>query len=85
MCVQKKPIYMQTNTACILLPKDGKIALRSATNLSTRCFLALPASESSFTEIFEYIDFSLMQTAAEFKYKSDSNPLALVIGPIPFL
>jgi len=48
-------------------------------------YLVLPGSLFSITEITEYTHFSLMQSLAEIKYKSDSNPLALVIGPIPFL
>jgi len=34
-------------------------------------FLVLPGSLFSFTEITEYIYISLIQTLAEFKYKTD--------------
>ena len=41
-------------------PKDGEIALQSATMGLISCFLALPGGESSFTEITGYIYFSLI-------------------------
>ena len=43
-----------------LYTKDGEIALWSATNGSIPCFLVLPGSESRFTEITEFIYFSLI-------------------------
>jgi len=49
----------------------GEIALWSATNVSIPCFLVLSGSESSFTEITEYIYFSLILTRVEFTYKID--------------
>ena len=60
--------YTGTYVACISSsrnilmypPKDGEIALWSTTNGSIPCFLVLPGSESSFTEITEYIYFSLI-------------------------
>ena len=58
-------------------PKNGLIALRSATN----------GSLFSITEITEYAYLSLIKTLAEITYKSDQNivPLVRIIGPILFL
>jgi len=50
-------------------------------------FLVLPGSESIFTEITEYIHFTLIFTPFEFKFSSDEDivPLVLIIGLVAFL
>ena len=50
-------------------------------------FFVLPGSESIFAKITEYIYFSLILTAVEFRYKSDQGivPLNLIIGLVPLL
>jgi len=50
-------------------------------------FLVLPGSESTITEITEYIYFGPSKPHREFKYKSDLNilPVDLIIEPILFL
>jgi hypothetical protein len=50
-------------------------------------FLVLPGSESTITEITEYMYFGPSKPRREFKYKSDLNilPVDLIIEPILFL
>jgi len=50
-------------------------------------FLILPGSESTITEITEYIYFGPSKPVREFKYKSECNtvPVNLIIQPILFL
>ena len=41
----------------------------NATNMSIAHFLLLPSSDSSFTEITEYVYFSLIYSHGELQYK----------------
>jgi len=43
----------------------------NATNKSIPHFLLLPGSECSFTEITEYVYFSLIQSDGELQYKTE--------------
>jgi len=59
----------------------------NATNLSIPCFLVLPGSESTITEITEYVYFSRILSDFELQYKIEKHfiPLAIINGLIPFL
>ena len=50
-------------------------------------FLVIPGSESTTTEIIEYMYFGPLKPVREFKYKSQLNtvPVNFIIEPILFL
>jgi len=49
--------------------QELKDRTQNATNKSIVHFLVLPGSQSSFTEITEYIYFNLKQSRGELQYK----------------
>jgi len=64
-----------------------EIALWPSTNVSMIYVVVLAGSQSTFTEITEYIYFSPLKPSRELKYKSEwiLVPLDLIIEPLSFL
>jgi len=64
-----------------------EIAFWPSTNVSIIHILVLAGSQSTITEITEYIHFSPLKPSHELKCKSEQNivPLDLIIAPISFL
>jgi len=60
---------LQNVSVCISSAQEWTNRTPNTTNLSIPCFLVLPGSESTITEITEYVYFSRIWSDCELQYK----------------